>query len=204
MDDYLNKPLVAAELWAAIKRVTTDRTQGTSDSSSLLSPSVLLAACGEDAEMLRTMCRSFSVRAPEHLARIERALRDRDAATLREAAHKFNGLLSAFSTPAGELAASLEDLAAESRLDEARSIVERLRTIVPALVGFSEGLTLETLRKLARAAGEPQSRSFIVIIDFPAGWQNCCHTNGRLALSQRRHKSSKCSRRPLLPFACSL
>ena len=86
MDDYLNKPLMAAELWSAINRVTTDQPQGASDSPSLLSPSVLLAACGDDAEMLRTMCRSFSVRAPEHLARLERAMRDRDAATLREAA----------------------------------------------------------------------------------------------------------------------
>jgi two-component system, sensor histidine kinase and response regulator len=127
MDDYLTKPLRTVELWAAIDRVLRDRPPGTPNSPSLLSPSVLLAACGDDAEMLNTMCRSFAARAPEHLARIELAVRDRDAATLREAAHKFNGLLSAFSTPAGELAASLEDLATESRLDEARSIVERLR-----------------------------------------------------------------------------
>ena len=76
-------------------------------------------------------CAARSRSEPRSTSRIERALRDRDAATLREAAHKFNGLLSAFSTPAGELAASLEDLAAESRLDEARSIVERLCAIVP-------------------------------------------------------------------------
>ena len=157
MDDYLNKPLVAAELWAAIKRVTTDRTQGTSDSSSLLSPSVLLAACGEDAEMLRTMCRSFSVRAPEHLGASSVLCATAMRQPCGKPRDKFNGLLSAFSTPAGELAASLEDLAAESRLDEARSIVERLRAIVPALVGFSEGLTLETLRKLAPA--QPANRN---------------------------------------------
>ena len=157
MDDYLTKPLRAAELWSAINRVMRDQPHGASGSPSLLSASVLLAACGDDAEMLRTMCRSFTVRAPEHLARLERALRDRDAAILREAAHKFSGLLSAFSTPAGDLAASLEDLAAGSRLDEAKIIVERLGTIVPALVRLSDGLTLETLRQADTA--QPANRS---------------------------------------------
>jgi HPt (histidine-containing phosphotransfer) domain-containing protein len=129
----------------------SDRSPGASDSPNLLSPSVLLAACGDDAAMLRTMCRSFAARAPDHLARVEGAVRDRDAVTLREAAHKFNGLLSAFSTPAGDLAASLEDLAAGSRLDEARTIVKRLGTIVPELVRLTDSLTLDDLRQEGRS-----------------------------------------------------
>jgi len=158
MDDYLTKPLRAAKLWAAIGQVMADRSPGESHPSHLLSPSVLLAGCGDDAEMLHKMCRSFAARAPEHLARVDRAVRDRDAATLREVAHKFNGLLSAFSTPAGDLAASLEDLAAESRLDEARTTVERLGTVVRELVRLTDGLSLETLRHadaaLSRSASE--------------------------------------------------
>lgn len=134
MDDYLTKPLRATELWAAIGRVTTDRSRGDFAPPDLLSPSVLLAACGDDAEMLHKMCRSLAARAPEYLACIENALRDHDAATLREAAHKFSGVLSAFSTPAGDLAAALEDFAAGSRLDEARALVGRLGTMVRELV----------------------------------------------------------------------
>ena len=151
MDDYLTKPLKAAELWAAIGRVMADRSSGDSHPPHLLSPSVLLAACGDDAEMLHKMCRSFAARAPEYLSRVESALRDRDAATLREVAHKFNGLLSAFSTPAGDLAASLEDLAAGSRLDEARGVVEGLDTIVRELVRLTDGLTLDDLRREGRS-----------------------------------------------------
>jgi two-component system, sensor histidine kinase and response regulator len=151
MDDYLTKPLKAAELWAAIGRVVADRSSGDSHPPHLLSPSVLLAACGDDAEMLHKMCRSFAARAPEYLSRVESALCDRDAATLREVAHKFNGLLSAFSTPGGNLAASLEDLAARSRLDEARGVVERLNTILSELVRLTDGLTLDDLRREGRS-----------------------------------------------------
>jgi two-component system, sensor histidine kinase and response regulator len=151
MDDYLTKPLTAAELWAAIGRVMADRSLGDSHLPYLPSPSVLLAACGDDAEMLHRMCRSFAARAPEHLARIEGALRDCGAAALREAAHKFNGLLSAFSTPLGDMAASLEDLAAESRLDEARTIVKRLSTLVPEIVRLTDSLTLDDLRQVGRS-----------------------------------------------------
>jgi two-component system sensor histidine kinase/response regulator len=158
MDDYLTKPLRAAELWAAIGRVMADRSPGDSHLPYLLSPSVLLAACGDDAEMLHGMCRSFAARGPEYLSRIEDALRDRDAATVRELAHKFDGLLSAFSTPAGDLAASLEELAAGSRLDEARTIVASLGTIVPELVRLTDGLTLDELRRRGEAVAERDER----------------------------------------------
>jgi two-component system sensor histidine kinase/response regulator len=100
---------------------------------------------------LHKMCRSLAARAPEYLACIENALRDHDAATLREAAHKFSGVLSAFSTPAGDLAAALEDFAAGSRLDEARALVGRLGTIVRELVRLTDGLTLDDLRREGRS-----------------------------------------------------
>jgi two-component system, sensor histidine kinase and response regulator len=146
MDDYLTKPPRAAELWAAIGRVMADRSPGDSAPPDLLSPSVLIAACGDDAAMPRTMGRSFAARAPEYLVHVEGALRDPDVATLRDAAHTFNGLLSAFATPAGDLAASLEDLAAGSRLDEARAVVGRLGTLVRELV---------TLRQQAEPVDAP-------------------------------------------------
>ena len=45
-------------------------------------------------------------------------LRSQNAARLRETAHKLCGLLSAFSTMAGNLASDLEDHAARGELDE--------------------------------------------------------------------------------------
>jgi hypothetical protein len=51
-------------------------------------------------------------------------VREQDAQRLREAAHKCCGLLSEFSTVAGDLAGNLEDLAAGAPLDEAPRILE--------------------------------------------------------------------------------
>jgi len=53
-------------------------------------------------------------------------LHNQDAPGLREAAHKFCGTLSAFSTVAGDQAADLEDLAARGMLNEAHPVVEQL------------------------------------------------------------------------------
>ena len=80
---------------------------------------MLLAACGGDPNLLGKMCHTLTARVPEHLAALRDALRDLDAPRLREAAHKCCGMLSEFSTVAGDLAGSLEDLAARGLLQEA-------------------------------------------------------------------------------------
>jgi PAS domain S-box-containing protein len=174
MDECLIKPYSAADLWAAMDRVLRkDQGRGlreekraavldpsitpppSSLSADLFDPPVLLAACGGDPTMLRKMCRSLQSRVPEYLAAIRDAVRDQDAQRLREAAHKFYGMLSAFSTIAGDQAANLEDLAARGLLDEARPIVERLNKCATELAGLAGGLTVETLRKLAESTDDP-------------------------------------------------
>src|SRR5271163_4260817 len=75
--------------------------------SSILDAPVLLAACGRDPTLFGKMCHTLTVRVPEHLAALRDALRDQDAPRLREAAHKCCGMLSEFSTVAGDLAGSL-------------------------------------------------------------------------------------------------
>ena len=74
---------------------------------------------------------------------------------MREAAHKFSGMLSAFSTVAGDQAADLEDLAARARLQEALPIVEQLDRCATELARLAGGLTIETLRKQAEPADDP-------------------------------------------------
>ena len=117
------------------------------DSSSatrLIDPVVLLAACGGDPTMLRKMCRTLQSLVPEYLAAVRDALHDQDAPGLREAAHKFYGTLSAFSTVAGDQAADLEDLAARGRLEApalSRAHVdepESLRRRCPSVCGSKE------------------------------------------------------------------
>src|SRR5262249_18548350 len=110
---------------------------------------------GGDPTLLRKMCRSLQSRVPEYLAAIREALDDRDAPRLREAAHKFQGMLSAFSTVAGDQAADLEDLAVRRLLPEALPILEQLERCATELVRLAGGLTIETLRKLAEPADDP-------------------------------------------------
>ena len=104
--------------------------------------------------MLRKMCRSLQSRVPEYLAAIRDASDDRDAPRLREAAHKFYGMLSAFSTAAGDQAADLEDLAARGLLKEALPFVERLNKCATELARLAGGLTVETLQQLAEPAAD--------------------------------------------------
>ena len=175
MDDFLTKPIRAADLWPIIDRVlqkdeggrmkdlakTPPRTDSSfiphpsSFGSDLLDARVLLAACGGDPALLAKMCKSLTARAPEQLTAIQGALRDKDARRLREAAHKSCGLLSEFSSLAGDLASDLEDLAAAANLQEAQQVAETLSQRVAELLRLTDGLTLDRLRALAQSDPSP-------------------------------------------------
>ena len=88
------------------------------------------------------------------LAEVADALRNEDAPQLSVAAHKLCGLLSAFSTVAGGVASILEDHAASGRLEECRPLVEQLEVMARELVQQVDGLSIESLRQQARAAGD--------------------------------------------------
>jgi hypothetical protein len=63
-------------------------------------------------------------------------------------------MLSEFSTVAGDLSGSLEELAAGTQLDKAVPILEQLETIAHELVKQIDGITVEALRHQAEASGE--------------------------------------------------
>jgi PAS domain S-box-containing protein len=155
MDDYLTKPVRAAELFAAIERVVSG--EGVprpveSDAgfpSGLLDPVALLAACDADAELLRKMCRHFQSLVPSRLAEVREALRDRNAPRLREAAHKLGGMVSSFSATAAEAAALLERLGGEGRIEEATQTYSQLTEIVGKLISVLDTLSVEQLRSSA-------------------------------------------------------
>ncbi|WP_165234735.1 PAS domain-containing hybrid sensor histidine kinase/response regulator [Aquisphaera insulae] len=147
MDDYLSKPFTAADLAEAIERLIGTSPTQSPTGQPLIDPSVLLAACGGDAVMLEKMCRILRARGPEQLAAIRDALHDQDAVRLRQAAHKFNGMVSAFSTVAGNQAAALEDLAVQGMLEEAIPFIEQLERNTTELARLSQELTVEALRK---------------------------------------------------------
>src|SRR6516225_7203797 len=122
---------------------------------SILDPPTWLAACGGDPTLLRKMCQTLTARVPEHLAALREALHDHDAPRLREAAHKCCGMLSEFSTVAGDLAANLEELATATPLEKAVPILQQLETIGQELVKKIDEITVEVLRRKAEVKDEP-------------------------------------------------
>jgi PAS domain S-box-containing protein len=154
MHDYLAKPVRAAELFAAIDRVTAEKMkEDTASASSApaqaseLDAAALLAACEGDDELLRKMCRHLQTFAPDRLAEVSDALRDRDAARLRAAAHKLGGTVSSFSATAAEAAARLERLGAEGKIDEVMPTYLELTNLVGRLLSSLDTVSVEQLRR---------------------------------------------------------
>jgi CheY-like chemotaxis protein len=162
VDDFLTKPVSAADLLAAIDRLVpahgASRPAQTDagEHTGLLDPAAVLTACGDDAEALRGMCRAFETYLPVRVAEVDDALRAQNAPRLREAAHKLSALLFAFSKTAGNTASNLENEAAQGRLDEARPLVEWLEAMAQELLPLVGQLSLETLRHQAEAAYDPK------------------------------------------------
>jgi PAS domain S-box-containing protein len=161
MDDYLSKPIRAADLLAAIDRVVfgggaSSRARGNAtDHASLIDPVVLLASCGGVANLLGEMCRNFKSNIPSLMAGVKEALRDQDAPRLHEAAHKLYGTVTAFSTSAGAVVADLEDLAVRGQLEAAQPLVKSLEAMVRELIQQAEGLSIAALRAQVGATGDP-------------------------------------------------
>jgi CheY-like chemotaxis protein len=177
MDEFLTKPIQAANLWVAIDRIVSASTGSTekesskiedhrskneNDSrieppSSILDPRTLLATCGGDAIILEKICQALRAYLPDHLSAVQDALQARDAPRLREAAHRLCGMVAAFSAGAGQVASELEDRAAQGLLEEARPLVGRLEPMVQELLQAVVGLSLEALREAT--AVSPRSNS---------------------------------------------
>ena len=144
MDDFLGKPVRAAEVDAMLGRVTV--TQPTAEpetpaaNSSLIDPAIMLSGCDGDASLLADMIQLFEAEAPELLARVEAAVQSSDAEQLRTAAHSLRGYVSAFSSSAAKAAQVLEQLGIDGRAGESAAryqvldqAVQELRTILPTI-----------------------------------------------------------------------
>jgi CheY-like chemotaxis protein len=156
MDDFLSKPVRAAELWEAIDRVAGARPPAERAGPTLLDPRVLWEVCGGDAGILAKIGQAFRARLPGRLDAVQDALREQDSLRLREAAHRLHGMVAVFSTLAGAVASDLEDLAARGQLDEARPLVEQLETMADELTRLTSSLSFETLRQQAEVLNKPE------------------------------------------------
>jgi PAS domain S-box-containing protein len=176
MDDYLAKPIAAAELFRAMDRVLRrDEGKGMKDEgngmrdeartedptlssliphpSSLLDPATLLAACGDDPTLLNELIQVFQADTPGALARLRDAVAERDRSQLRERAHELRGMLSTFSALAAAEAARLETMGAGGPIDDAASTLDGLIEIVERLAPQLEELSIEQLRHRAASGG---------------------------------------------------
>ena len=149
MDEFLAKPIQAADVWSAIERVVGTRAPINGQTARLIDPRVLLAACGEDDVILTSICNSLRARLPDYLATVQQAFVDQNATRLREAAHKLSGMVSAFSTEAGTVASQLEHDASRGQLQEAAPRIEQLNRMAQALPAAVAGLSIEILRHQA-------------------------------------------------------
>jgi len=137
IDAFLTKPLSASELWPTIERLVASNVEQAS--AHLLSPSVLLDACGGDEEVLKTACDALQARLPEQVAALRNALDARAPDRLRDAAHQLRGTASTFSVTVDHIASKIEALAADGDLGGATLLVEQLE-------GLSRSLLLQTSR----------------------------------------------------------
>jgi two-component system, sensor histidine kinase and response regulator len=153
MDDYLAKPVRAAELFATIDRVISGEDAGRPVDANggvpgdLLDPTALLAACDGNDELLRKMCGHFRTIAPGRLAEVTEAFRDRNAPRLREAAHKLGGMVSSFSATAAEAAALLERLGSDGKIEETTRAHSRLNETMERLYSLLDSVSVDQLRR---------------------------------------------------------
>jgi hypothetical protein len=101
------------------------------------------------------MCQTLTARVPAHFATLQDGRRDQDGPRLREAAHKRCRMLSEFSSAAGDLAGSLEDLAATAQLKKATPILDQLDMTAQELLRRVDSLTNEAQREQVEAASRP-------------------------------------------------
>ena len=117
-------------------------------------PSTLWQRVDGDMQLLTELLKIFAAEYPELLVKIDSAIRDGDAGTLREASHKLKGSLLQFSAPvAAQAAADLERQAASNSLTDVVLSVNRLKMEIDFLVRLLQAM-VSTGQARVNKAGE--------------------------------------------------
>jgi two-component system sensor histidine kinase/response regulator len=155
MDDFLAKPVRAAEVYAALDRVIKANPAAESETSaaisSIIDPATLWSACGGDGALLFELIQLFHEEWPRVLGRVEAAIQSANAEQLRTAAHTARGLVAFFSTSAAQAAEVLEQMGIDGRAGDAGEPYQALSQAVQDLRAALPTLTIEKLQVLSQA-----------------------------------------------------
>lgn len=150
MDDYLSKPVRAAELLDVISRLSSGAKEAPLVSTTLVpsrpsfNPEEILERVEGDREFLRELVDIFLAETPKTFAEIERCATEGDAGGLERAAHLMRGSVSHFGANAAvESARALEQMGRSGLTQEASARVAELGRALESLYQDLKGM-LET------------------------------------------------------------
>ncbi|HMK35725.1 MAG TPA: PAS domain S-box protein [Desulfomonilaceae bacterium] len=126
MDGYLSKPVNSEQLFSAIDKFVCDSCDDgpTHEEKGRIDPEKVIERMGGDTALLKELTGLFFDEFPKLLHQIKEAVRNKEAETLRTAAHTLKGMIGNFSAEhAVELAVRLENRAKADDTEGAREVI---------------------------------------------------------------------------------
>ncbi len=139
MDGYLSKPIDVMALLSTIEEHAESAGTRPSDTADSATPAVFdeqaaLACTGGDRVLLKDVVKTFRGSCPAYQRRIETALHQKDADSLRMAAHALKGAIATVGSAAGrQAAAEVEQFARDGDFDRAQSAYASLKSCIAQL-----------------------------------------------------------------------
>jgi signal transduction histidine kinase/DNA-binding response OmpR family regulator/putative methionine-R-sulfoxide reductase with GAF domain len=138
MDGYVTKPMQAADLYAAIDSLATRSVPH--DLATRGAPIDLNAALRTvegDEDLLTELVATFQQDYPTHMAALREAFSQHNTFQLERSAHSLKGAVVALgATTAYTLAAALETMGRDNRLDDVMGHIEELETELARIIAF--------------------------------------------------------------------
>jgi PAS domain S-box-containing protein len=138
MDGYVAKPMKAGDLYAAIDRLLTGTSTPDHATGELpIDLPTALCTVGGDQDLLVELVETFQQDYPLHLISLREACSQNKASQLERSAHSLKGAVAVLgATTAYTLAAELETMGRDTRLDGATALIEELESELTRIVAF--------------------------------------------------------------------
>ncbi|HTU93232.1 MAG TPA: response regulator [Gemmataceae bacterium] len=138
MDEYLSKPIQAAELLNMMAKLAKRRQEEEVRSSGTFDPCPLLHRINNDGDLLRELIRMFQEDCPRQLETLRAAVESADAGAVERAAHVLKGSVSNFA--AIEAVQAAEHLETLGRIGDLRGAHRAYLTLEKSLHEFRAAL----------------------------------------------------------------